>query len=66
MDSPDSYGEFAMAWFCRQQPALHPTSISLVTIEQLEFTRDDYLSGKNPMDSDFVTENTLAAAECPR
>jgi hypothetical protein len=35
-----------------------------VAIQQEDFSRDDYRSGKRPMDAEFITEKTLATEQC--
>jgi hypothetical protein len=66
MDSPNVYGDFATAWFCRKHALLHPVSITMLGIQGKDFWPDDYLSGKQRMDPEFLTVNTLITAECPR
>lgn len=65
MDTPEIHGDFAAALFCRKHASLHPISITLLGIQQEDFSREDLLSGKHPMDSDFITVNTLTTVECP-
>ncbi|HSP49495.1 MAG TPA: hypothetical protein VLN61_04780 [Pseudolabrys sp.] len=64
MNSPTVFGDFATAWLCQKYASLHPVSVTLLGIEEKYFSREDYLNGKHPMDSEFVTVNTLTTAEC--
>ena len=66
MDSPEIHGDFAAALFCQKHAALRPISITLVGIQAEEFSHEDHLSGKRPIDSEFATESTLTTVECLR
>jgi hypothetical protein len=63
-DYPEIHGELAAALLCRKHASLHPISITLLGIQEEDFLREDYLGGKRPTDSEFVTENTLTTSEC--
>jgi hypothetical protein len=62
--SPDIYGDAAAALLCRKHAALHPTAIVLMDLEQKDFSPADHLSGKHPLDSQFVTVNDLRRVTC--
>jgi len=66
-DTPDTYGDLAANYFCRKHAALRPVSISFVKVEERaqDFTPADRLSGKSPLDDEFVTETIVKQAECP-
>jgi hypothetical protein len=65
LEAPEIYGDFVVALLCRKHASLHPISITLLKIEQEHFSRTDHLSGKHPLNSEFVTENTLGRITCP-
>jgi hypothetical protein len=45
---------------------MHPVSIDLVKIEQKAFSRQDYLDGKDPVATEFLTETPLRSVKCPQ
>jgi hypothetical protein len=61
---PDAHGEGAAATLCREHAALRPLSITLLEVEQKEFLPEHQLSGKHPLDPEFVTVNTLMTVRC--
>lgn len=65
MGSPDVHGDSVAAFFCRKHTALRPASITLLEIQEGYFWPDDHLNGKHPLDSEFVTVNTLKRVTCP-
>lgn len=65
IEEPDSYADRAAELFCRKHAALRPVSISLIQVQEMEFTPQDHLSGKHPLDPEFVTETTLKHVACP-
>jgi hypothetical protein len=65
IDSPEFYADRAGALLCRKHASLHPVSITLVSYEQGSFTPADQLSGKHPMDPEFITVNIVKTVECP-
>jgi hypothetical protein len=50
---------------CRQHAALHPVSITFLEYHEEAFTPADQLNGKNPMDPEFITVNTVTSVQCP-
>jgi len=65
MENPDRNGDLAVEFFCRKHADLHPVSITLQEYQEGDFTPEDHLSGKDRMDLEFVTVNTLKRAKCP-
>ncbi len=65
MDNPETYSEFVAAYLCREQASLRPVSITLLEIDQKEFSPQDQLSGKHPFDPEFLDQKTLATVQCP-
>jgi hypothetical protein len=66
MESPDVHGDTFAAFFCLKHAALRAASITLLEIQEGYFWPHDHLSGKHPLDSEFVTVNTLKRFTCPR
>jgi hypothetical protein len=64
-DEPEVYAPFAGEQFCREHAALRPIAVTLVKVEQTEFWPQDYLAGRHPFDSDYVTEEILMRVPCP-
>lgn len=65
MAFPDQYGDAAVASLCRDHAALKPVAITLVEVEQKDFTPLDRRSGKHPLDPEFVDVNALKPIPCP-
>jgi hypothetical protein len=65
IDNPELYADRAGALLCRKHGSLHPVSITLTSYEQGRFTPADQLSGKHPMDSEFITVSTVKTVKCP-
>jgi hypothetical protein len=63
--SPETYGDSAAAWFCQKHASLSPISITLLELEELDFSPANHLSGKNPLEPPFVTVNPLQRIQCP-
>ncbi|MGA7326046.1 MAG: hypothetical protein WBX25_16555 [Rhodomicrobium sp.] len=65
IENPDEYADNAAAYYCRRHASMQPASITLLEIEENEFTRMDLLAGKNRWDPEFVTEKTIKQVPCP-
>jgi hypothetical protein len=65
IEFPQLYADRAGALLCRKHAALHPVSITFVQYEQQGFTAADRLSGKHPLDPEFVTVTTVMTVACP-
>jgi hypothetical protein len=65
VDSPDDQGELVVSLLCKTHAKLDPVSITLMQVLQKDFAAEDQLSGKSPMDAEFVTVNILKRATCP-
>ena len=55
----------AGAILCRKHASLGPVSITFMTYEEGSFTPADQLSGKHPMDPEFITVETVKSVKCP-
>jgi len=64
MINPDTYADSAAAYLCRKHASLHPVSVIMLEAAGEDFTREDYLAGKNPMGSEFVTITTVKRVPC--
>jgi hypothetical protein len=61
---PEIYAERMLEILCHQHQTLHPVSIKLFMINQLPFSRADFLAGKRPMQMDEGHEIAIAEASC--
>ena len=64
MEAPEVRGDAFAALLCRRHASLNPVSISLLQVQELDFSPEDYLYGRRPLDPEFVTVNTLADIKC--
>jgi hypothetical protein len=64
MEAPEVRGNAITALLCRKHASLNPVSISLLQVQELEFSPEDYRQGHRPLDPEFVTVNTLANIKC--
>jgi hypothetical protein len=62
---PDDYADIAAAHFCKKHASLDPVSVTLLEIQENDFTRADFLAGKGRWDPEFVTEKTIKSVPCP-
>jgi hypothetical protein len=66
MDNPETYSAFVAAYLCREHASLHPVGITLLEIDQKDFSPQDQLSGKHPFDPEFRDEKILATVQCSK
>src|SRR5579871_2960598 len=59
IDKPELYADRAGELLCRKHTSLHPLSITFVEREQGDFTAEDWLDGKRPLDPEFMREKPL-------
>jgi hypothetical protein len=64
IDSPDDFAETAGRLLCKKHASLHPKSVALIHILPEEFSVEDYLAGKNPLDPEFVSVNEFKKVQC--
>jgi hypothetical protein len=64
MEAPDIRGAAIVASLCRKHASLNPASITLLQVQELDFSHEAYLQGYRPLDPEFVTVNTLANIKC--
>jgi hypothetical protein len=65
MENPELYADSAGAIFCRQHADLKPVAVTLLEYQEGAIGPDDHLSGKHPLDEEFVTVNTVKRVPCP-
>jgi hypothetical protein len=66
MRDPETYAEATVAAICREHAALRPAMVTLISVEQNEFTPADRRAGKNPLDPEFVSVTELKPMPCPK
>jgi len=49
---------------CQKHASLKPVSISFIQLMELEFSPEDYLQGRRPLDPEFISVNVLANVQC--
>jgi hypothetical protein len=64
MDVPEVRAAPFAARLCTMHASLNPVAISLLQVQELDFTAQDYLQGYRPLDPEFVTVDTLANIKC--
>jgi hypothetical protein len=65
ISDPDANADLAAQLLCKEKASLSPVSITLIQILQKDFSPEDYLAGKRPMDPEFIEENILKRVRCP-
>jgi hypothetical protein len=65
IDHPEDYADNAAALFCKKHAWMHPVSITLLEIQENDFTYTDFLAGKERWSPEFVTEKTIKQVSCP-
>jgi hypothetical protein len=64
-DHPDDYAGAAAAFYCKKHASLAPVSVTLLEIQENDFTRADFLAGKGRWDPEFISEKTIKSVPCP-
>lgn len=65
MQSFEDFAPAAVASICKQQAALNPVSVTLIDVTQKDFTPEDRLRGKSPLDPEFQEEEAMEPIRCP-
>jgi hypothetical protein len=63
--SDELFGETAGQTYCRSHADLRPVSVTLIAVHQKEFSPEDRLDGKHPLDPEFIEVDTLRTVPCP-
>jgi hypothetical protein len=64
MRDPDTYAKAEVAAICREHASLRPIAVTLIAVDQNEFSPADRLQGKHPLDPEFVSVTELKAIPC--
>src|SRR5436190_12422071 len=64
MEVPEDRGEATVALLCRIHASLHPVSIALLKMQELDYLPEHYLEGHRTLDPSFVSEIALAKGRC--
>jgi hypothetical protein len=65
LDEPERYADVVAAALCRDHAELKPVSVTLIETEQKDFSREDRLAGKTPLDPEFLQNKTVKQVSCP-
>jgi hypothetical protein len=65
IESPEIFSDFFAAMACREHAALKPASVTLLAIQEQDFSPEDHLRGKHPLDPEFIAVVTLKHVACP-
>jgi hypothetical protein len=65
MESFEDFAPAAVASICKEQAALDPISVTLIDIAQKDFSPEDRLQGKSPLDPEFLQEEAMEPIRCP-
>ena len=65
LDYPAYYGASAAAFFCEKHASLRPVAVTIQEVDQQDFSAEDWLAGKHPLDPEFVNVSTLTHVPCP-
>lgn len=63
--SPDRYADTVVTTLCRKHAALRPAAVTLIVLKEQAFMPADHLSGRHPLDAEFVVESILKRGPCP-
>src|SRR5262249_6605051 len=61
---PDVRAPIVVALLCAKHAALKPVAITLLQVQELDYTRDAYLQGHHPLDPEFISVTPLAPIKC--
>ena len=64
IEIPEVRSATVASLLCSKHASLHPVAISLLQVQELDFSRDDYLKGHRPLDPEFVSVNTVSTNRC--
>ena len=64
LDSPEERGYLIAGLLCKKHSTLNPVSISLLRVNELDFTAENYLEGYRHYHSRFIQLETLANINC--
>ena len=64
LDHPEEYGEAFAKLLCKEHAALNPVSVVLQDVEEQDFSPEDLLDGKHPLDPEFVKITPVKNVRC--
>jgi hypothetical protein len=64
LEYPDVYGEEFGKLLCKEHAALNPVSIVFQDMAEQDFSPEDRLAGKHPLDPEFVKVTTVQTVKC--
>jgi len=64
-ESPEDFADATALSLCQEHASLHPVAVTLLDVEQKVFLPADWLSGKHPLDPEFVNVNVVKTVRCP-
>jgi hypothetical protein len=65
MENFEDFADAAVASICKEHEGLKPVSVTLVDINQKDFSPEDRLKGKSPLDPEFLDEQEMDPIKCP-
>lgn len=65
MENFDEFAEAAVISICKEHADFNPVTVTLIDVTQKNFTREDRLSGKSPLDPEFVERQEMDPIRCP-
>jgi hypothetical protein len=64
MDAADARGYLIAGQFCKQHAELNPVSITMLRVQERDFSPQDYLQGYRPNDARHINVVQLANIDC--
>ena len=65
MQSFEDFADAAVASICKEHADLKPVVVTLVDVTQKDFSPEDQLNGKSPLDPEFLEEQEMDPIRCP-
>lgn len=65
MQSFEDFADAAVASICKEHADLKPVVVTLVDVTQKDFSPEDRLKGKSPLDPEFLEEQEMDPIRCP-
>jgi hypothetical protein len=65
MENFEDFADAAVASICKEHAELKPVSVTLIDVTQKDFSPEDRLKGKSPLDPEFLEAQEMDAIRCP-
>ena len=65
MESFEDFADAAVASICKEHADLKPVVVTLVDVTQKDFSPEDRLKGKSPLDPEFLEAQEMDPIRCP-